>query len=166
MMIANNQLQGMFAGWQVEAGLGLAATKVHVVVVGRNGLACRRQGVGVDQQVVVAGGFALNPCWRHAHALKAKLHGDRGADGRAVAGGNEKHLGVFRCGGLGKGEAGAAGQQQAGESVGDPLHGVLLICVFGRVILLLRRPAKPALVQTPLAVCVCCLSCLPCGGGC
>ena len=86
MMIANNQLQRMLARRQIEAGLGLAATKVHMVVVGRDRLTCRRQGVGVDQKVVVAGGFAFDPGRRDTHTFQAKLHGDRRADGSAVTG--------------------------------------------------------------------------------
>ena len=53
-MISEEQLQGVFAWWQRDSGLGLAEAKMLVLVVGRNCGHTVNQFL-IDQQVMVAG---------------------------------------------------------------------------------------------------------------
>ena len=76
-MVTDHQLQGVLARGQLEAGLGLAAAEVTMMIVGWNRLTGRRQLIGIDQQMVVAGCGALDASRGNAHATEPELHCDR-----------------------------------------------------------------------------------------
>ncbi len=79
--VAQNQLQRVFTGRQLNCGFGLPAAKVFVIVIGRDGFveffAFNRF---IDNQMVMAGFFFFNTGRRHTHSGQAELDKDRAFD--------------------------------------------------------------------------------------
>ena len=73
----------MLARLERDLGLGLAGAEMQMVKVARDRLVERRQ-VGVDQQVVMAGVFAVGTGGRYAHVAQAEIERGLGRDGGAV----------------------------------------------------------------------------------
>lgn len=106
-VVAEEQLEGVGAGCELDRGLGLAAAEVADLLGLGQGQAHVDLG-GVDQQVVVAGVRVVEAGGGHAHAAQAELHrhrrGHDGAVGRldevdrgALRGGLARQLGCGRC---------------------------------------------------------------------
>lgn len=82
--VAQNQLQGVLARWQIQRHFGLTASEVHVMIVGGQTigqlictiLALAQRGT-VKQQMVVSGVFFLGSRWCDTHAAEAKDNRDR-----------------------------------------------------------------------------------------
>ena len=74
LLVAQQQLQGVFAGRQRHLGLGLAGAEMQMVEVVRNGLIQRGQ-VGVDQKMVVPGVRAIRACRRDPHTAETEVNG-------------------------------------------------------------------------------------------
>jgi hypothetical protein len=84
--VPQKQLQGMGARQELEARLGLTATEVPMVVVGRQGpIQCRRL-CQVDQQVMVPGTRLVHPGGRGPHAFKTEADRHRTGDRLPVDG--------------------------------------------------------------------------------
>lgn len=121
-VVAEQQLEGMGAGRELDRGLGLAAAEVADLP----GLRQRQAHVdlgGVDQQVVVAGVRVIEAGGRHAHAAQAELHRHRRGHDGAVGGRDEVDRGA-----LGRGLArqlggGRRGQQRERQSGGEAERG-------------------------------------------
>src|SRR5690625_4914168 len=114
---------------ELEGGFGLAAAEMENVVA--DGLIERRCLV-VDRKVVVAGIGHLHTRRCHPHALEAKAHQHRTADGVAVSGADEVHLGPFR----GDGARQLACQQGCGEC--DTTQQCAAFQPYGQLVLLLQ----------------------------
>lgn len=94
VVIAEDELQRVFAGLKFEGRFGLTLAEVLVVVVGRD----RRGRIFerlVDQDVVVTGIGLLCSGRRDLHTLKAHLDGDWARDFGAVFRFDEEDFG--RC---------------------------------------------------------------------
>ena len=71
--IAEQQLQGMFAGRQFYLDLGLSTAKMYMLRIRRHRCVGRLK-IGVDDQVVMPGVGFFRSGRRYAHATQAKDH--------------------------------------------------------------------------------------------
>ena len=75
-MVAEQELQGVGPGGEIQLHLGLTATKMAMPVVSRNRLARGRHCIDIDQQMVMACRIPLDTCRGNAHVLQTKYHGN------------------------------------------------------------------------------------------
>lgn len=78
-LVAEQQLQGVFAGLQFHRGFGLALAEMHMIGVGNDRRIQWRQ-VGIDEQVMMTGIVEGHASGGDAHAFQAELHCDRARD--------------------------------------------------------------------------------------
>lgn len=99
--VAQDQLQRVLSKVEVKRHLGLTATKMHVVVIGGQGLLQLlgtirplTQRWAINQDVMMSGVFLVGACGGHLHPLEAKFHFDRGAYGCSILKIGEIHFGT------------------------------------------------------------------------
>lgn len=93
-VVAQQQLQRMFACCERYLGGCAAVPEVHVVRVGRNRQPWVRQ-VGIDEKVMMARMRLLVASLDDGHTLDTEFDADRIADGFSVARCYEKHPGAI-----------------------------------------------------------------------
>src|SRR4051812_12739778 len=65
--VSQNQLKGVLAGWEINAGLGLACAEMQVRLVLRNRLIRVQLFTHINQQMVVTAVWKAIPRMGHAH---------------------------------------------------------------------------------------------------
>ena len=75
VLVAQEQLQRVLAGLELNFRLALAATEMKVVEVVGYRLVERWQ-LGIDQEMMMAGIFPIGARRREAHVLQSEIHGE------------------------------------------------------------------------------------------
>src|SRR5690348_2727952 len=87
----------MFAGWQVDARLGLSGAEMQMVLVLRNGPVWVQRLIDVDQQMMMAGIRRRISRVRYTHVAQAEPTPERPFDLRAVLRPDDIKNRVARC---------------------------------------------------------------------